>query len=159
MGLLLNCRCIAHLCNLIPTSIYKNSPWVRQIVRSTSRIVNYFRTSSRAGQEVRAAGVERALQRYCDTRWSSLHQCLASVKNQRDPIVTIVKRRDQLKLGIPTDVVHIINEVGQHLGYWSELSQLEAIFFFLSIIQSLLQSRSLNPADQFVVFWSLCIHI
>ena len=62
-----------------------------------------------------------------------------------------------MKLGVPTDVIHIINEVGQYLGYWSGLSQLEAIFFFLSITQSPLQSRNLNPADRFVVFWSLCI--
>ena len=50
IGALLNCRCIAHLCNLVPTSIYKNSPWVRHIVLSTTRIVSYFRYSHRASQ-------------------------------------------------------------------------------------------------------------
>ena len=52
---LLNCRCLAHLCNLVPT-IFKNSLWVRQIVLWTTRIVTYFRYSSRASQELKATG-------------------------------------------------------------------------------------------------------
>ena len=80
IGGLLNCRCIAHLCNVVPTSIYKNSPWVRHIVLSTTKIVSYFRCSNRASQELKAAGAERVLQRCCDTRWNSLYYCLASVR-------------------------------------------------------------------------------
>ena len=126
---------------------------------SATRIVSYFRYSNRASQELKAADAARVLQRYCNTRWSSLYYCLASVKSQRDPLVSVIRRRDQLKLGVPNDVVCTINEVAQYLGYWSELSQLEAIFFYLSFTQSLLQTRSLNPADQFVVFWSMCIQM
>ena len=73
--------------------------------------------------------------------------------------MSVIRSRDQLKLAVPNDVVCTINEVGQYLGYWSGLSQLEAIFFYLSITQSLLKTRSLNPADQFVVFWSMCIQM
>ena len=62
IGALLNCRCIAHVCNLVPTSIYKDFSWVRQIVLSTTGIVSYFR--SRASQELKAAGAERVLQRF-----------------------------------------------------------------------------------------------
>ena len=159
IGELFNCRCIAHLCNLVPTTIYKKSDWVRHIVLSTTRIVSYFRYSTRASQELKAAGDARVLQRYCDTRWSSLYYCLTSVEGHRDSLVSIIRRRDELKLGVPADVVSIINEVGQSLGYWSGLSQLESIFYYLSIAQSLLQARSMNPADQFVVFWSMCVQM
>ena len=59
IGTVLNCRCIAHLCNLVPTSIFEKSLWFRQMVLYTTRIVSYVRYSNRASRELKAAGAKR----------------------------------------------------------------------------------------------------
>lgn len=75
-------RCIAHHINLLTTDICKLE-FARSTLKKCMKLVRYFKASHRAGEalrdEIKDNMIGGGLKGYCQTRWTTAFDCVASV--------------------------------------------------------------------------------